>query len=580
MGIDMKSTYGVTDFISGFFLAAIVLTGCGIQNEGSIGSGSGGFSQDSTLTDLALSAGTLVPPFDPNTAAYTATVPFLTPTTTVTATPADPTATVTVNGGFQTTPVNLAEGDNTINVQVTTVGGSFKVYTVTVTRQSVASFAEKAYVKALNTDAGDEFGKSVALSGDTLAVGAPFESSMATGINGDQTDNSAPKSGAVYVFVRSGGIWSKQAYIKASNTDANDQFGTSVALNGDTLVVGAPFESSNSTVINFGQSDDSASYAGAVYVFVRSGGTWTQQAYVKGSNTAPSDQFGSSVALDGDTLVAGAPSSGKVYMFIRSNTTWTQQGYMNAVGIGFGWSVAVSGDTLAVGAPFESSNATVINGDQNDTSAPDAGAAYVFVRSGGTWSQEAYVKAFNTDIGDNFGWSVALSGDTLAVGAPLEDSNAQGIDGDQYDNSAKDAGAVYVFSRDNSAWSQQAYLKASNSDPGDNFGWSVAVSGDVLAVGAPLEDSNSTLINIGQSDNSAQYAGAAYVFVRSGGIWTQQEYVKASNADPYDWFGYSVALDRGTVAVGAVQEDSDATGVNGDQTDNSALDSGAAYVFQ
>jgi len=580
MGIDMKSTYGVTDFISGFFLAAIVLTGCGIQNEGSIGSGSGGFSQDSTLTDLALSAGTLAPPFDPNTAAYTATVPFLTPTTTVTATPADPTATVTVNGGFQTTPVNLAEGDNTINVQVTTVGGSFKVYTVTVTRQSVASFAEKAYVKALNTDAGDEFGKSVALSGDTLAVGAPFESSMATGINGDQTDNSAPKSGAVYVFVRSGGIWSKQAYIKASNTDANDQFGTSVALNGDTLVVGAPFESSNSTVINFGQSDDSASYAGAVYVFVRSGGTWTQQAYVKGSNTAPSDQFGSSVALDGDTLVAGAPSSGKVYMFIRSNTTWTQQGYMNAVGIGFGWSVAVSGDTLAVGAPFESSNATVINGDQNDTSAPDAGAAYVFVRSGGTWSQEAYVKAFNTDIGDNFGWSVALSGDTLAVGAPLEDSNAQGIDGDQYDNSAKDAGAVYVFSRDNSAWSQQAYLKASNSDPGDNFGWSVAVSGDVLAVGAPLEDSNSTLINIGQSDNSAQYAGAAYVFVRSGGIWTQQEYVKASNADPYDWFGYSVALDRGTVAVGAVQEDSDATGVNGDQTDNSALDSGAAYVFQ
>jgi len=581
MDIDMKWIHGGIVLIFGVFLSAISLTGCGLQGEGSVSNGSSGVSGDPTLASLALSVGTLVPAFDPQkTTGYSATVSFLNPTLTVTAITTEPGATVTVNEGFLTAPVVLVEGSNTLDIRVTTGGGATEDYTVTVTRQSATTFAQQAYMKASNTDAGDEFGYGIALNGDTLAVGAPFEDSISTQINNGQTDNSAPNAGAVYVFVRSGTVWSLQAYIKAFNTDAGDKFGSSIALNGDTLAVGAPFESSNSTQINVGQIDNSAPNAGAVYVFIRSGTTWTQQAYVKGSNNSAGDQFGSSVSLDGDTLVVGAPASGKVYMFVRSGTAWLQQWYENAGGIGFGWSVAVSGDTVAIGAPFENSSASGINGNSNDTSASNAGAVYMFVRSSGSWSEDAYIKASNTNAGDQFGWSLALSGVTLAVGAPFEDSSATGINGVQNDNSTPDAGAVYVFSRDSGGWSQQAYVKASNTEAGDEFGYSVALSGDTLAVGAPFEDSDSTQINNGQNDNSASNTGAVYAYIDDGGTWTQLEYVKASNTDPLDLFGSSVAVNAGTLAIGAPLEDSNSTQINTGQTDNSADDSGAAYVFQ
>ena len=266
---------------------------------------------------------------------------------------------------------------------------------------TATTWTQQAYLKASNTDVGDWFGYSVAVSGDTVVVGAAGEDSNATGINGDQSDNSAFVAGAAYVFVRSGTTWTQQAYLKASNTDAGDDFGDSVAVSGDTVVVGAAGEASNATGINGDQSDNSAGAAGAAYVFVRSGATWTQQAYLKASNTDAVDDFG--------------------------------------------YSVAVSGDTVVVGAFGEASNATGINGDQSDNSADDAGAAYVFVRNGATWTQQAYLKASNTDADDFFGWSVAVSGDTVVVGAFGEASNATGINGDQSDNSARGAGAAYIF---------------------------------------------------------------------------------------------------------------------------------------
>ena len=184
----------------------------------------------------------------------------------------------------------------------------------------------------------------------------------------------------------------------------------------------------------------------------------------------------------------------------------------------FGRSIALSGDgdTLAVGAPLEDSNTTVIGGNQADNSATYSGAVYVFTRSGTTWSQQAYVKASNTDASDRFGVSVALSGDgdTLAVGAYEERSNATGINGNQADNSAGDSGAVYVFTRSGTTWSQQAYVKASNTDASDEFGVSVALSGDgtTLAVGAYLEGSNATGIGGNQADNSAIRSGAVYLY--------------------------------------------------------------------
>ena len=193
------------------------------------------------------------------------------------------------------------------------------------------------------------------------------------------------------------------------------------------------------------------------------------------------------------------------------------------------------------------------------------------------------MKASNTGAGDLFGYSVALSADgsALAVGAYLESSNASGINGNQADNSASSAGAVYVFTRNGVAWSQQAYVKASNTEAGDGFGISVALSadGNALAVGAYTESSNATGINGNQADNSASQAGAAYVFTRSGSIWSQQDYVKASNTGAFDHFGISVALsaDGSALAVGAHDEDSN--GIGGNQADNSALNAGAVYIY-
>src|SRR6266700_7657426 len=244
----------------------------------------------------------------------------------------------------------------------------------------------QAYVKASNTGAADEFGFAVALSsdGNTLVVGAPGEASAATGIIGaDQTDNAADSAGAVYIFIRSiAGTWSQQAYIKASNAEAGDQFGISVALSsdGNTLAVGATGEDSALPGVTAGNvsevtAGNTAPGAGAVYVFTRSGTTWTQQAYVKASNTGADDQFGISVALnsDGSTLAVGAT----------------------------GEDSALPGVTPGIVSEGTAGNA-----------APGAGAVYVFTRDlGGVWSQQAYVKASNTDADDQFGISVALSSD-------------------------------------------------------------------------------------------------------------------------------------------------------------------------
>ena len=193
--------------------------------------------------------------------------------------------------------------------------------------------------------------------------------------------------------------------------------------------------------------------------------------------------------------------------------------------------------------------------------------------------QQAYVKASNTGADDFFGLVVAVSGDTVVVGAWAEDSNATGVNGNQADNSQVFSGAAYVFVRSGGTWTQEAYLKASNTGAGDQFGYSVAVSGDTVVVGAWAERSNATGVSGNQADNTAATSGAAYVFVRSGATWTQQAYLKASNTGAGDQFGQSVAVSGDTVVAGATGEDSNATGVDGNQADNSASFSGAAYVF-
>ena len=446
------------------------------------------------------------------------------------------------------------------------------------------------YIKALNTGAGagDLFGISVALSddGQTLVVGASGESSAATGVDSKQEDNTAFGAGAVYVYSRSEAVLTQQAYIKASNTDIGDSFGDSVALSGDgqTLVVGAPYEDSAATGVDGVQADNTAYDAGAVYVFTRAGSEWTQQAYIKASNTDAGDSFGVGVALsdDGQTLVVGAPredsaatgvdgeqgdntaeEAGVVYVFTRAGSEWTQQAYIKAsntdAGDFFGASVALSddGQTLVVGAPREDSAVTGVDGEQGDNAAEEAGAVYVFTRAGAVWAQLAYIKASNTDAGDYFGASLVLSADgqTLVVGSPWEDSAVSAVDGAQYDNTAYGAGAVYAFTRAQSEWTQQAYIKASNTGAGDLFGESMALSADgqTLVVGAPIEGSAATGVDGEQSDNSAERAGAVYVYTRVRSVWTHQAYIKSSKTEEGDLFGASVALsaDKQNLLVGA-----------------------------
>nr|WP_315474141.1 FG-GAP repeat protein [uncultured Rhodoferax sp.] len=213
----------------------------------------------------------------------------------------------------------------------------------------------------------------------------------------------------------------------------------------------------------------------------------------------------------------------------------------------------------------------------------------MFVRSGSSWSQQAYLKAPNAEAIDEFSTSVAISGDTIVIGAARESSSQTTITNGSTasaDNSASTAGAAYVFVRSGTSWSQQAYLKAPNAETEDRFGTSVAISGDTIVVGAETEGSNQATITNGSTasaDNSTLYAGAAYVFVRSGSSWSQQAYLKASNVGVDDRFGINVAVSSDTVVVGAYQEDSNQTTItNGSSasSDNSAIEAGAAYVFK
>jgi hypothetical protein len=466
---------------------------------------------------------------------------------------------------------------------------------------------QRVLVKASNSGAGDQFGHSVAVSGDgtTLAIGAPLEASAATTINGNQADDSAIEAGAVYVLRRAGDTWMQEAYVKAANTEQGDQFGWSVALSNDgtTLAVGARREDGSSVGIN-GANNNAAMSSGAAYVFVRAGSSWTQQAYVKASNTEIGDSFGERVALsnDGNTLAVGAPleasaattingnqasntaaNAGAVYVYTRAGTTWTQQAYVKPSNAEaedqFGYKVALSGtgDTLVVGAFREDGG---VPGNPADNSAQAAGAAYLFTRAGTTWSQAAYLKPTNIDAGDNFGYGVAVSSDgtRIAVAAEGESSASTGIGGTSADNNRLESGALYVFNRGGAVVSLAAYVKATNPDANDQLGFGLALSGNgaVLAGGAAYESSADETV---PSDDSLLLSGAAYTYLDDGG-WITGRFAKATNPGADDQFGWQCALSATgtTLVVSAPYEDSSTTGV-GPAPNEAASDRGAVYIF-
>ena len=335
------------------------------------------------------------------------------------------------------------------------------------------------------------------------------------------------KQGAVYVFARSVAGWVQQAELTASDGSGNDQFGSAVALNGDTAVVGA-----YNKIINGNLSQ------GVAYVFVRSGTTWSQQQELILTNGGMGDHFGASVAVSGDTAVVGAYFRNAVFVYVRSGATWSQQQTLTAsnaeLNDNFGSSVSLDENTVLIGA-----NNKIVNSNHAQ------GAAYVFVRSGVTWSQQQELLASDGAGYDSFGSSASLSRNTALIGASQKGIGSNFIQG-----------AVYVFVRTGSTWTQQQRLTASDGASNDQFGSYVSLSGDTAVAGAWAKKVGSN-----------SYQGAVYAFVRSGNSWSQQPELTASDGAANDEFG-PVALEGSTIIVGAPQH-----------TFGSNTYQGAAYVF-
>jgi hypothetical protein len=408
----------------------------------------------------------------------------------------------------------------------------------------IDSFVQKAKLTASDKAEHDYFGISVAVSGDVVVVGAYSADT------GEKED-----SGVAYVFVKPDGGWgdmTQTARLTASDKADYDCFGNSVAISGNVIVVGA-------------ESADPGGImdAGAAYIFVKPGADWknmTQTAKLTVSNKAESDHFGGSVAISGNVIVVGVlfadsggiRDAGAAYIFVKPGGGWSdmiQTAKLTASNKQaedwFGYRVSISGDEVVVGAT------RVDPGGKTD-----AGAAYVFVKPGSGWvnmTQTAKLTASDKRANDWLGFSVSFSGDVVVVGARYADPGG-----------TTDAGAAYVFVKPVGGWinmTQTARLTASDKVKNDQFGFSVAISGEVVVVGAFFADPGGT-----------NEAGAAYVFVKPSCGWenkTQTSKLIASDKRATDGFGYSTAVSTDVIMVGAM---------NADQ--GNLLHAGAAYVFE
>jgi len=391
------------------------------------------------------------------------------------------------------------------------------------------SFRQK--IMASDAQGYDRFGDDVSLSryGDYAIVGASRE------------DTGATDAGAAYIFKKSGSSWSQQQKIQASDRQLNDKFGKSSSIcgNGDYAIVGAPDE------------DTGGTSAGAAYIFKRSGSSWSQQQKIQASDKSQYRVFGSAVSMNRSGTIAavgafwagtGNPGAGAVYIFTRSGSTWSQQAKCEPSNPtpwdDFGQSVVISGD----------GNYFISGSYGEDTNGTNAGAAYIFKKSGSSWSQQVMLKANDPQGSDHFGQSVAIDydGNTAAVGAYMEDTGVA------------DAGSVYIYTRSGTTWSQQQKIQTADRHAQDYFGFDVYLS----------DDGNTLVASARSDDEGGTDAGAAYIYSRSGTTWTQRLKFTASDAQGYDYFGQSVCVsgDGKTVISGAYYEDTGGT------------NSGAAYI--
>jgi hypothetical protein len=401
---------------------------------------------------------------------------------------------------------------------------------------------ESSTIVPTDGDPEDLFGRSVDLAGGLALVGA----------YGDDDPNGM-YAGAAYLFERRGNGWSERTRFAPADGERDDFFGDSVALtdDGSTVLVGAPHD-----------VDANRERLGAAYVFERTDGRWTEATKLvptvgepvgsSGAATAPPEgapsEFGASVALSNDTALVGAyrderpgeEDAGVAYVFERSGDGWTRSAALTPTdgdpGDHFGVSVAVMDDSILAGAYRD-----------EDPNGEDAGAAYVFERRTGEWTETTKLVPEDGDDGDFFGGSVALADDTALVGAPdTEDPNGTG------------AGAAYVFDRTGSGWTERTKLVATDGETGDHFGSAVALA----------DDGTSALVGAGDRDTNSSDAGAAYVFERTTDGWTEAVTLAPEDGGTNDHFGRALALSETTALVGAERADEP----NGE-------DAGAAYVF-
>jgi hypothetical protein len=342
-------------------------------------------------------------------------------------------------------------------------------------------------------------------------------------------------------FARDWSAGAQQAKLLASDAEAGDTFGASVSLSDD----------GNTVIVGADGEGTGGSGAGAAYIFTRSGTTWSQQAKLMASDAEAGDDFGDAVSISGDgntVIVAadgedtGGSGAGAAYIFTRSGTTWSQQAKLMA-------SDKQSGDNFGKAVSISNNgNTVIVSANGEDTLYTNAGSAYIFTRSGTTWTQEAKIQASNAANGVGFGDSVSISddGNTSLVGASGEDTGGLNV------------GSVYIYTRSGTTWSQEAMIQASDKQSGDSFGKYVSISGD----------GNTVIVAAEGEDTGADNAGAAYIFTRSGTTWSQQAKIQASDAEAGDNFGKpSISGDGNTVIVGAIREDTIDT------------DAGAAYLF-
>jgi len=368
--------------------------------------------------------------------------------------------------------------------------------------QTPTHIVRKPLLSSADSTPFDDYGVSVALAGNVAMIGVPFDSTE--GFN----------SGAVYFYTRRDGVWVLQQTLTASDAAPGDQYGWSVALEGHTAVVGARFD------------DDQGFNSGSVYVYTRSGKIWREQQKLTASEGWEKGQYGNSVALAGETALIGSPftddngsNSGSAYIYTRSEGVWSERQKLiandNASDDQFGWSVALHGNTALVGARFD------------DDKGLNSGSAYLYHRHGERWEEQQKITASDGAVNDQYAWSVALEADRALIGARFDDD--KGIN----------SGSAYIYHRRGEQWIEQQKLVASDGQPGDQYGWSVSLARNTVMVGAPFDG------------DRGYHSGSAYIYTLDAGQWGQSHKFTASDGLTGERYGIATDIDGEALLIGA-----------------------------